>query len=308
MGMGMGIALGACGKASAPPRDEPRPAAAAKPTPAAADDYAGLAAPQPVPTDAPALRAALPAVRAVLERDPRPPPATFDAEIAVLVAWDRPGATYAVPCLEPNELGDFPALNTIAEDAIELSDRGDDPRVHAALALATALRRPDQDPAAIEIGMEIAGHAAGWFALHQLAPSAVFDDLAPERDVIVRFARAQARCAMQIAARDLAIPAHLPIIARKREELGLDVAKDLVHDELSALRLFCEESVARVIAAKDGPELEGAATDRKRASVQAATAAVVSSYGCDLMGMHDLVLERDGYPESLARARRHFTR
>jgi hypothetical protein len=216
--------------------DAPAPPGAAAPKP---NDARAIDAP-----DSAALRAAVAAIdektiaswmfdtraRATDASVPDPP-AELAAAIDALVAWDQDGATFAVGCAAQDDPALFPHLTDTARAALAFAADPDDPKIHAVLHLAQALRDPDNAPVAIDVGTQLARDAAGWLVDNKQRPSELYETFAPEKDVIARDVRAGQRCALEHAHR------------------ALDAAHATGERALEELRAYCDETARKLLDA-----------------------------------------------------------
>jgi len=259
------VTAAACGRGE-PARGDEVPA----PAPAIVIDAAARAetpaidarAPAP-PLDAPDSRALRTAVAAIDEKTiaswmfdtraraedagvPAPPP-EVTAAIDALVAWDVDGAVFAVGCAAQDDPRLFPHLADTARAALAFAADADDPKLHAVLHLAQALRDPGNAPVAIDVGTQLARDAAGWLVDHKTRPTALFETFAPEDDVIARDVRAGQRCAMEHARR------------------ALDAAGARGDEALAELRAFCDETARKLLDAHGSEAIGEVARKRESA-------------------------------------------
>ena len=247
--------------------------------------------------DSPALRAAVAAIdektvaswmfdtRARADGAPVPaPPPALAAAIDALVAWDVDGAAFAVGCAAQDDPRLFPHLADTARAALAFAADADDPKLHAVLHLAQALRDPGNAPVAIDVGTQLARDAAGWLVDHRTRPTALYQTFAPEDDVIARDVRAGQRCAIEHARRAIAAAG-----ARGDEAMA-------------ELRAFCDETARKLLGAH-GSEAIGEVARRRES---ARPAGLMRDPAADCRGDEapEVAAAAAAYTKHLERARR----
>jgi hypothetical protein len=122
------------------------------------------------------------------------PPGSALFAIGALVAWDSDGSPVRIEC-GVDERG-LLKLRDLADVALARATAAEAPALHAVMHLARELRQSETSRLAIGTGLALATKTARWFADHRAHMPDALVALAPEDDVPMRAARAEARCAI----------------------------------------------------------------------------------------------------------------